>query len=326
MSQLGFRRAVVTGGLGFIGSHLAETLLKQGADVLVIDDLSTGKKENQKLIELGSGKSCQVLIADVASTEAAKGILEFRPEAVFHLAAQVNVRKSVADPCFDAHTNVLGTVRLLDAAREAKVSRFMFASTGGAIYGEQEKFPADESHRTRPESQYGVSKRAAELYLEHYAHAHNIGAVSLRFANVYGPRQNPKGEAGVVAVFTERLLQREMLKINGDGGQTRDFIFVGDVVSANILAANRVKPGEFLLYNVGRGQETSVNDVARVVKTVWSELNSGEAVSFTNGPTLPGEQRRSVIDSTKLQQELGWKPGTDFERGLRLTIESYLSK
>lgn len=320
------RKAVVTGGLGFIGSHVTEALLQKGAEVLIIDDLSTGKAENEATIERLTGKRPEVLKADMCSEEAGKAVIAFKPDAVFHLGAQVNVRKSVADPCYDAKCNVLGAVRMLDACREANVARFVFASTGGAIYGEQESFPADESHRTRPESQYGVSKRAAELYLEHYAHAHNIGCVSLRFSNVYGPRQNPKGEAGVVAVFTERLIAGEALKINGDGGQTRDFVFVKDVVSANLLAAESVLRGEFRLYNVGRGSEVSVNEVAQVVREVWGELRPGKEVQFTNGPALPGEQRRSVIDSRKLQKELGWKPATEFHSGLRLTIESYLGK
>lgn len=320
------RRAVVTGGLGFIGSHVAEALLAQGTEVLVIDDLSTGKAENELILQKKTGRSPKVLKVDMASEEAARGLIDFAPEAVFHLGAQVNVRKSVADPVYDARCNILGTVRMLDASREAKVQKFVFASTGGAIYGEQESFPADENHRTRPESQYGVSKRAAEIYLEHYAHAHRLGVISLRFSNVYGPRQNPKGEAGVVAVFTEKLLSGESLKINGDGGQTRDFVFVKDVVSANILAAESVQPGEFRIYNVGRGTEISVNEVAQVVREVWAELKAGAEVAFTNGPALPGEQRRSVIDSRKLQKELGWKPETDFPQGLRLTVQSFLEK
>ena len=320
------QRAIVTGGLGFIGSHVAEALLKQGASVLVIDDLSTGRKENQDAIQKGSGKPVEALIADMGSDEARKAVIDFKPEVVFHLGAQVNVRKSVANPVFDAKTNILGTVNMLDACREAGVKKFLFASTGGAIYGEQESFPADEQHRTRPESQYGVSKRAAELYLEHYAHAYGLGVVSLRFSNVYGPRQNPKGEAGVVAVFTERLLAGEPLRINGDGGQTRDFIFVGDVVRANIVAAENVRAGEFRLYNVGRGVEISVSEVATAARQVWADLMPGREVVLTNGPELPGEQRRSVIDSRKLQKELSWKPETEFSQGIRVTIESFLKK
>ncbi len=324
------KRAVVTGGAGFIGSHVVLGLLKQGYEVCIIDNCSTGLKSNLGIIEKESGKKVDACFTNIESPEAKAKIVSFKPQLIFHLAAQANVRKSVADPIFDATTNILGTINLLEGAREAGVTGFVFSSTGGAIYGEQEHFPADESHRTTPECPYGVSKRAGEVYLEYYARSHGIRALSLRYANVFGPRQNPKGEAGVVAVFTDRLLAGEQLVVNGDGEQTRDFVFVDDVVKANLLGGQSLLDGKqgvhFDIFNVGRSEEISVNDVVRGLRTVWRETAGEEGdkdFTVTFGAAMPGEQRRSVVDTTKIQRELGWKSDVGFEEGLLLTIRSF---
>lgn len=316
-------RAVVTGGAGFIGSHVVDALLERGADVLVVDDFSTGRAENLRAAET-SGR-VRVARADICHSDAAAEIVSFKPDVVFHLAAQMNVRRSVAEPSFDAEKNVLGTVNLLESARKAGVHKFIFASTGGAIYGEQEQFPAPEEHRVQAECPYGVSKRCGELYLEFFSRFYNFAGVALRFANVYGPRQNAKGEAGVVAIFSERLLSDEPLTVNGDGNQTRDFIYVGDVVAANLAALAIETPG-LTVFNVGRGIETSVNQLVDAMKDSWLELNGGKLkrdVVVNYGPALPGEQRRSVIDPGKLQRGLGWKGRMELREGLRLTIESF---
>ncbi len=326
------KKAVVTGGAGFIGSHVVDGLIASGASVLVIDDLSSGSHLNLAGAKRHGGDRLKVLESDIRSDKVLAAICDFGPTEVFHLAAQMNVRRSVQDPAFDADVNVRGTVNLLEAARESKVSTFLFASTGGAIYGEQEKFPADENHRTCAEAPYGVSKRAGELYLEYYARTAPMHVVALRYANVYGPRQNPKGEAGVVAIFINRLLAGSPLTVNGDGGQTRDFVYVGDVVQANLgIAAHAERSqqsGGFSVYNVGTGIESSINDLVRVLKKSWQELAPEEfrskEVVVTSGPALPGEQRRSVINALKLAGAIGWRPEVDFESGIRLTLESFI--
>lgn len=325
-------KAVVTGGAGFIGSHLVDALFADPAggasvEVLVLDDLSTGRKENLNSAEKVAGVRLRHLKCDIVSPEASQAIQEFRPDVVFHLAAQMNVRASMSDPVFDARSNVLGTVNLLEASRLAGVSAFLLASTGGAIYGEQDEFPAPENHAVRAESAYGVSKRCSEVYLEYFSRVYNLTAVSLRFANVYGPRQNPKGEAGVVAIFSKRLLAGESMRVNGDGLQTRDYVFVGDVVQASVLASKLRKPGTFSVFNVGLGRESSVLDLVegmrRVVKSgALSRALPEPVVEF--GPSLPGEQRRSCIDSAKLSRELGWKPQVNLEEGLKRTLQSFL--
>lgn len=326
-------RAVVTGGAGFIGSHVAERLLREGWDVRIIDDLSTGLKSNVEEVKQSTGKALEGFFGDINADGATELILSFKPDFIFHLAAQANVRRSVAEPIFDATTNILGTIRLLEAARQVGVKGFIFSSTGGAVYGEQETFPADETHRTAPECPYGASKRAGELYLEYYARTFNFSGVALRYANVYGPRQNPKGEAGVVAVFTDRLLKGQDLTVNGDGEQTRDFVHVFDVVAANYGAAKALLEqklklqANYSVFNVGTSGETSVNDIVSALKVAWRETGTakGERSEFIvkNGPALPGEQRRSVVDTTKIRRELGWAPQVKFADGLLATIESF---
>ncbi|MCL4137679.1 UNVERIFIED_CONTAM: hypothetical protein GTU68_023995 [Idotea baltica] len=311
-------RVLVTGGAGFIGSHLCDRLLEQGHEVICLDNFFTGVQDNIRT-------QVNIIEADICSEAACQAIRDFKPDTIFHLAAQINVRKSVESPVFDSNENVLGTVNMLETAAKEGVANFIFASTGGAIYGEQEYFPADEVHPIRPKCPYGVSKRAAEQYLEYYGCYTDLQTTSVRFANVYGPRQNPKGEAGVVAIFTDKLLDGKPLCVNGDGEQTRDFVYVGDVVSA-MLAAGSLKHEEgFDIFNVGRGVEISVNEVVSALKTVWSDLGQElSAFVVNNGPEMPGEQLRSVISPEKLSSRVDWAPNTSLSQGLELTVKSFL--
>lgn len=318
-------RVVVTGGGGFIGSNLVDALLERGAQVLVVDDFSTGRRSNLDGARDSHANALHVVEADLCSEHAAKEIAQFRPAKIFHLGAQMNVRRSVEEPVFDCIVNVAGTVNILGAAQLAGAKCVVFASTGGAIYGEQDYFPADERHPTRSESPYGVSKLSAEHYLDYYARKGGLRTVALRFANVYGPRQNPKGEAGVVAIFAERLIAGKDLTIYGNGEQTRDFVYVGDVVDANLRAADGTAPG-FHFYNVGTGREVSVNQLAEAAKNAWREMKREDKSAVVYGAALKGEQLRSVIAYTKLRDELGWEPKMPLEAGLVRTLESALRK
>lgn len=317
-------RAVVTGGGGFIGSNLVDALIEIGAGVLVIDDFSTGRRRNLDSAQR-QGSSCSLLTADICDRQAAQAVQEFKPTVVFHLAAQMNVRRSVKEPVFDAQKNVVGLVNMLEAARSVGTSTFIMSSTGGAIYGEQDVFPAPENHPTRPECPYGVSKRAGELYLEYYARAYQMTTIALRYANVYGPRQNPRGEAGVVAIFAERLLDNQSLVINGSGEQTRDFVYVRDVVWANLLAEEKIKEQGFFVINIGTGKETSILQLAEMLRSSWQSLNHSSALgsSIEHAPGLVGEQMRSVIDPRRAQQELGWQPRVSLNEGLEATLKSF---
>jgi UDP-glucose 4-epimerase len=316
------KRAVVTGGAGFIGSHLVDSLSEKGYELLVIDDLSSGSEAN--LSGARARTSVELVKEDISSQAAAKALITFKPDVVLHHAAQMNVRRSVTEPSFDADKNVLGTVNMLEAARIAGVEKFIFSSTGGAIYGEQESFPATEEHRIMPESPYGVSKRCAELYLDYYSRKSSMKITILRYGNVYGPRQNPKGEAGVVAIFTQNIIAGKPLKVNGDGQQTRDFVFVGDVVKANLAALESSQSNSFVIYNIGLGLETSVLDIVSAMKKAWIELGKTSDVEVVFGDQLQGEQKRSVIDPKKISTELGWQPKVDLTQGIKLTIESFL--
>jgi UDP-glucose 4-epimerase len=294
----------VTGGAGFIGSHVAEAFLAQGRRVLIIDNLSGGRREN-----VPQGAELHVL--DIRSKEAAELVRESGVEILVHHAAQMDVRRSVEDPIFDADVNILGSLNMAEAARRGGVRQILFASTGGAIYGEQDYFPADENHPARPVSPYGISKRSFELYLFYYSVTYGLDATCLRYANVYGERQNPHGEAGVVAIFLNRLLAGEAPTINGEGLQTRDYVHVSDVVRANVAAAGR--PG-YHIYNVGTGVETSVVDLYKeIARSLGSDLQA------RHGPAKQGEQQRSVVDGGLGRRELGLPRPIPLSEGLART-------
>ena len=302
---------LVTGGAGFIGSHVVEAYISAGHDVIVIDDLSSGVKEN-------INPKAEFHQLDIRSADIEQVFQRHKIDVVNHHAAQMDVRRSVADPKFDASVNVMGGLNVFEAARQHGVKKIIFSSTGGAIYGEQDYFPADEEHPVRPLSPYGITKLVTEKYLFYYKEVHGIEHVVLRYANVYGPRQNPHGEAGVVAIFAKKMLQGESPVINGDGKQTRDYTFVGDVVKASVLALNY--PGSSI-FNIGTGLETDVNELFRILRG-WLSPNCAE----NHGPGKQGEQRRSVISYKKIERELGWKPLVDLSEGLRLTAEYFKKK
>ncbi|MEL7058711.1 MAG: NAD-dependent epimerase/dehydratase family protein [Acidobacteriota bacterium] len=297
-------RVCVTGGAGFIGSHLVDAFLSRGDEVFVIDDLSTGHAA-----QVADGATLHTL--DIQSDAAADLIEESGLDVLVHQAAQIDVRKSVADPRHDAEVNILGSLNVAQAAQRGGARQVLFASTGGAIYGEQETFPADEDHPTRPVSPYGVAKLAVERYLYYIHQSSGLDVACLRYANVYGERQNPHGEAGVVAIFLNRLLAGETPTINGDGGQTRDYVHVQDVVAANLAAVGA--PG-FHIFNVGTGVETSV---VELYTGLASALDLERAAQ--HGPAKPGEQRRSCVDPARLQRDLGVNLPLDLERGLERT-------
>lgn len=301
-------RVLVTGGAGFIGSNVVDGFVAAGHEVAVVDNLSTGRRQNLN-------PRAAFFEIDIRTDECASVIRDFKPDTIDHHAAQIDVRRSVSDPKFDAGINVLGMINVIEAAVETGVRKLIFSSSGGAIYGEQEVFPAPESHPCRPASPYGLTKKVGEMYLEWFSMARGLPYVALRYANVYGPRQDPLGEAGVCAIFTGRMLAGEPVTINGDGSQTRDFVYVGDVVSANLAALSREYSGPV---NIGTGVETSVNRVFEVLAKA-----SGYTLPANNGPAKPGEQHRSVIDPTLAAKVLGWKPHTDFETGIARTIQSF---
>jgi UDP-glucose 4-epimerase len=301
---------LVTGGAGFIGAHSCRVLLEGGHRVTALDDLSHGRRD-----ALPAGADLHVL--DVRSPQLAAELDRLRPDAVLHLAAQMDVRRSVADPMHDASINVLGTVNVLAAARRAGASRLVFASSGGAVYGEQQAFPAKEDHPRRPASPYGVSKLCGEEYVQ-LAGRDGLSTLSLRYANVYGPGQDPLGEAGVVAIFLHKMVHGADPVINGDGEQTRDFVFVEDVARANLLA---VESREIGALNVGTGRETSVNALAAMLAR-----QVGFARPIAHGPAAAGEQRRSSVDPAAAQRQLGWSPRTSLEDGLRRTARWFLQR
>ena len=301
-------RVLLTGGAGFIGSHVADQLLARGHDVTVVDDLSTGKRENVPegalFYELDIRRGC------------VKAFEEFEPEALCHQAAQMDVRRSVREPAFDADVNVLGTLRLLENCVKYGTKKVVFASTGGAVYGEQRTFPAPEEHPLYPVSPYGVSKLASERYLHYYHIQYGLSYLALRYANVYGPRQDPHGEAGVVAIFCGNLVDGRESTINGTGGQTRDYVYVEDVAWANVLALEGEAPSG--PYNVGTGIETSVNELYEVLRET-----SDKDLPPVHGPAKPGEQLRSSVDPTAAGNTLGWYSKTDLATGLENTLSFF---
>lgn len=301
-------RILVTGGAGFIGSHVVDRYIADGHAVTVVDDLSTGKREQVN-------RAAAFHHLDLLDPGLEAVIAGGRFDVINHHAAQVDVRKSVADPVRDAEINILGTLRLLELSRRHGVKRFIFISSGGAAYGEQLRFPAGEDHPLNPISPYGVGKVSGEHYCFYYRAVYDLPYVALRYANVYGPRQDPHGEAGVVAIFTGRLLAGQPCVINGDGQQTRDYVYVGDVVEANVAALAESAEGPF---NIGTGIETDVN-------TLYARLAAltGSRARPVHGPAKAGEQRRSVLDATRAERVLGWRPRTSLDEGLRRTVEFF---
>ena len=301
-------RILLTGGAGFIGSHVARALLTEGHEVIVLDDLSSGKREQ---VPAGAG----LVVADIRSEEAARLIMDEAPEALVHHAAQIDVRRSVADPRFDSDVNVGGTLNLLEACVRAGTRKVVFASTGGAIYGEQDVFPAGEGHPSRPTSPYGCAKASVELYLGYYRQVHGLSWIALRSANVYGPHQDPHGEAGVVAIFCNRLLDGDPCTIFGDGTATRDYVYVGDVARANLLALKSDHQGPI---NIGTGKETDVATLHRLLARA-----AGVEAEPILADARPGEQRRSCIDPSLASEVLGWEPEMELSRGLSTTLEHF---
>ena len=305
-------RALVTGGAGFIGSNLVDALVERGDEVTVLDDISTGRRENlDGALEAG----VELVELDIRDARAVSELFgRAEPEAVFHLAAQIDVRKSAADPAFDARVNVEGTINLLEAARRSEVARFVNTSTGGAIYGEGRILPAPEDHPVAPEAPYGQSKFGAEGYCELFRRMHGVPTVSLRYGNVYGPRQDPLGEAGVIAIFCGKLLEGERPTIFGDGLQTRDYVFVGDVVDANLRVAESKAGGAF---NIGTGKETSVLDLVEVLRAL-----SDSGFEADHAPERLGEVRHIALDCSRAEAELGWRATVDISSGLERTLDS----
>lgn len=308
-------RALVTGGAGFIGSHLVEALLDRGDEVTVVDDLSTGKRAN---LDSALARGAAFQEVDIRDAQRLHGaVTGARPDIVFHLAAQMDVRKSIEDPAWDASINVVGTINLLEAARDARVKRVVNTSTGGAIYGDTDVMPTDEHVAPRPMAAYGQSKLCAEAYCGWYERLYGLSAVTLRYGNVYGPRQDPHGEAGVVAIFCGALLADGRPKVFGDGRQTRDYIYVGDVVQANLAAA--AHPEAHGAYNVGTGREASVLEIIAALRTAAGL--GDEAFQPEFAPARAGELQRSWIDVTRARAELGFSADTDLVSGLRPTLE-----
>lgn len=302
---------LITGGAGFIASHLADAAIADGHRVVVLDDLSSGNREN---VPAGA----TFVEGDVTDADFDTILRDHEVTVVNHHAAQTNVRVSIRDPLFDADVNVRGGLRLLEACRKAGVRRIFFASSGGTVYGEQETYPCDESHPLRPESPYGCSKLAFEQYLRAYATMGAVDPVVFRYANVYGPRQDPKGEAGIVAILAEKFLAALSPHIFGDGEQTRDYVFVGDVAEATRRVLADWKPG---IYNVGTGNETSVNELLEIVAEAL-----GERIDPVYDPPVPGELRRSSLDPSALRERYGWEPSVQVDEGVARSMPYYREK
>ncbi len=305
-------KILVTGGAGFIGSHITDLLVSQGYAVEVLDDLSSGFRENLP-------NSVKLHAEDIQSPAASVLMKQNRYDVLVHHAAQMDVRRSVQDPAFDVSVNVLGLINLMEAGRESGLKKVIFASTGGAIYGEPEAGPQCEMHPQQPLSPYGISKLTSEKLLHFYFSEYGIQYVALRYGNVYGPRQNSHGEAGVIAIFTERLLSGEPTTIHGDGLQTRDYVYVEDVARANLAALNF--SGESAAFNIGTGMETDVVTLHGKLQEV-----TGSEKKAVHGPQKPGEQRRSVLDCNQAARQLSWKPETSLDAGLRETVNWFKSR
>jgi UDP-glucose 4-epimerase len=302
-------RVLVTGGAGFIGSHIVDRLLQHRHEVRVIDDLSTGRRE---LVN----RAARFMRCDIRSRRLPRLLAQWRPDAIVHAAAQASVSRSVADPDFDASVNINGTFGLLRAAGAAGTRTFLYISTGGAAYGDTSVVPTPEEHPVVPSSPYGVSKTAAERYVECYGPLLEMRTLVLRLANIYGPRQNPQGEAGVIAIFTDRLLRGEECVVNGDGEQTRDFVYVADVADAVLRGLERTDATGVV--NIGTGIETTINDIyARLARA------AGVTTPARHGPAKPGEQRRSALAAARAARLLGWTPATLLDAGLERTLSYF---
>jgi UDP-glucose 4-epimerase len=305
-------RTLVTGGAGFIGSNLVDALLARGDEVVIVDNLSTGREAN-----LAQAQAADLVKADITDgAKLASIVKEAAPEAIFHLAAQIDVRKSVSDPAADARINVEGTINVLEAARQANVQRLVNTSTGGAIYGDVDNIPTPESTPPAPMAGYGTSKFCAEQYCDLYSRLHGLNTVTVRLGNVYGPRQDPLGEAGVIAIFCGKLMEGGRPRIYGDGRQTRDYIYVGDVVRGQLAAAdNRASGGAF---NIGTGQESSVLDILAILQ----QEGGRDDFEPEFGEARLGEIERSCLDVSRAQAELGWQAQVALVDGMRATLEA----
>jgi UDP-glucose 4-epimerase len=301
-------KILITGGAGFIGSHLVDRFVQEGHEVVVVDNLASGKKKNVN-------KAARFYKMDILSPRIGKLLQKEKPHVISHHAAQIDVRRSVADPIYDAQVNILGLLNLLENAVRHGVKRVMFASSGGAIYGEQQSYPAPESHPAHPISPYGIAKLTSEHYLYYYQQVRGLSSVSLRYGNVYGPRQDPFGEAGVVAIFTQKMLTGEVPVINGNGQQTRDYVFIEDVVEANVAAMHHELEGVF---NVGTGKETSVNELFGHLRKL-THFDQKEIF----GPEKRGELTRSVLDCGRLNKAADWEPRVGVEEGLSITVAHF---
>ena len=305
-------KTVVTGGAGFIGSNLVDALVARGDEVTVVDDLSTGRREN---LDDAIASGAQLVELDIRDGEGVSAAIERAgPEVVFHLAAQIDVRRSVADPAFDSRVNVEGTINVLRGAQAGGARRVVNTSTGGAIYGEGRIIPAPEDHPVAPEAPYGLSKFCAENYCALFNRLHGLSTVSLRYGNVYGPRQDPLGEAGVIAIFCGKLIDGGRPTIFGDGRQTRDYVYVGDVVEANLRAADSDVNGAF---NVGRGVQTSVLDIVEALSA-----HSSNGFEADHAPARPGEVQHIALDPSHTRDVLGWEARVDLAQGLDRTLAS----
>ena len=307
---------LITGGAGFIGSHVAEAFLADGWQVAILDDLSSGRRENLPA-------NARFIEGDIASAESATLVRTGGFTALCHLAAQIDVRRSVAEPAYDATRNILGTLNLLEAIRASgQGTRVIFSSTGGALYGDFDPPPSRETFAKDPEAPYGIAKLSVEYYLAYYGRVHGIDTVALRYGNVYGPRQDPHGEAGVVAIFCNRLLEGRPLTVFGTGEQTRDYVYVGDVAQANLAAARAILPEKGRVdaraFNIGTGVETSVNVVAHTLREA-----SGVDVEIERAPARPGELARSALAADKAREWLEWSPQVSIADGLARTFRFF---
>lgn len=304
-------KILVTGGAGFIGSHVADELIAKNNRVVVIDNLSTGFERNLN-------PAAKFIKADITDFEKIEKILkEETPEIIYHFAAQIDVRKSVAEPLSDARTNILAAFNLIKLSSDIKIKKFIFSSTGGAIYGDTDERPTPETHSEWPMSPYGIAKLAADKFLNYYHEIFGLKYTSLRYGNVYGPRQNPYGEAGVVAIFINKMLKGEQPVINGDGNQTRDYVYVGDVVKSNILAMENI--GKSGIYNVGTQVETSVNNLFKEINK-----NFDNKYKEVHGPAKLGEQKTSCLSYGKIKKDMSFAPETDFSEGIKKTYAWFL--